>query len=171
MALEIITGGNSHANVTTSMRELIPTYHWIHSIHIMSYNIDLIMENIALEIITGGVSTAHVTISSDNIWSKCLSTRPYDAIEVCFYQILANVELEIITGGNANANVTILSRCDLIPIFHCIHPMHTMSYDICLILENIALGIITGGVFIASVTKSSDIFWYKCLCTRHFDVI
>ena len=46
----------------------------------MSYNIDLIMENIALEIITGGVSTAHVTISSDNIWSKCLSTRPYDAI-------------------------------------------------------------------------------------------
>ena len=53
MALEIITGGNSNTNVTISKGELIPIYHCIHSIHIMSYNIDLILENIALEIITG----------------------------------------------------------------------------------------------------------------------
>ena len=32
-----------------------------------SYDIGLILENIALEIITGGVSTANVTISSDVI--------------------------------------------------------------------------------------------------------
>ena len=53
MALEIITGGNSIANVTISRGELIPICHCIHSIHIMSYDIDLILENIALEIIIG----------------------------------------------------------------------------------------------------------------------
>ena len=66
MALEIITGGNSNANVTISMGELILTCHCIHPIHITSYNIGIILENIALEIKTGGVSTASVTISSDN---------------------------------------------------------------------------------------------------------
>ena len=33
----------------------------------MSYNIGLILENIALEIITGGVSTANVTISKGEL--------------------------------------------------------------------------------------------------------
>ena len=55
MALEIITGVNSNANVKISRGELIPICHCIHIIHIMSYNIDLILEYIALEIITGGV--------------------------------------------------------------------------------------------------------------------
>ena len=45
-----------------------------------SYDIGLILENIALEIITGGVCTANVTISSDNFWTKCLSVRPLDVI-------------------------------------------------------------------------------------------
>ena len=48
------------------MGELTPTCHYIRPIHIMSYNIELILENIALEIITGSVSTANVTISSGN---------------------------------------------------------------------------------------------------------
>ena len=78
----------------------------------MSYNIGLILENIALENITGGVSTANVMISSGNFWPKCLCTRPFDAIEICFYQILANMTLEIITVGNSNANVKI-SRGEL----------------------------------------------------------
>ena len=66
MALEIITGSDSNANVTISSGDLIPTCHCIHPSHIMSYYIGLIPENIALEIITGGVCTANVTISSDN---------------------------------------------------------------------------------------------------------
>ena len=66
MALEIITGGNCNANVTISMGEMISTYHCIHPIHIMSYNIGLFLENIALENITGGASTANVMISSGN---------------------------------------------------------------------------------------------------------
>ena len=66
MALEIITGGNCNANVTISMGEMISTYHCIHPIHIMSYNIRLFLENIALENITGGASTANVMISSGN---------------------------------------------------------------------------------------------------------
>ena len=48
------------------MGEMISTCHCIHPIHIMSYNIGLILENIALENITGGVSTANVMISSGN---------------------------------------------------------------------------------------------------------
>ena len=80
MALEILTGGNSNANAKISRGELIPICHCIHPIHVISYNIDLILENIALEIITGGVSTANFTISSDNIWTKCLFTHPFDAI-------------------------------------------------------------------------------------------
>ena len=67
MALENITGDNSNANVTIPRGDLIPTCHYIHPIHIMSYNNDLILENIALEIITGGVSTADVMISSGNL--------------------------------------------------------------------------------------------------------
>ena len=73
----------------------------------MSYNIDLILENIALEIITGGVSTANTTISSSKFWPKCLCTCLFDVIYVYLYQILANMTLEIITGGNSNANVKI----------------------------------------------------------------
>ena len=82
MALEIIMGGDSNTNATISRGDLIPTYHCLHPIHIMSYNIDLILENIALEIITRGVSTANVTISSENFCPKCLYTRPLDAILV-----------------------------------------------------------------------------------------
>ena len=50
------------------------------TIHLMSYNIDLVLENIALEIITGGVFTANVTISSGKFWPKCLCTRLFDVI-------------------------------------------------------------------------------------------
>ena len=64
MALEIITEGSFNFNVTISRGELIPICHCIHPIHIMSYDIDLILEKIALEIITGGVSTANVMICS-----------------------------------------------------------------------------------------------------------
>ena len=46
-----------------------------------------------------------------------------------------------------------------------------MSYVIDLILENIALEIITGGVSTANVTMSSGKFWTKCLCTHPFDAI
>ena len=46
------------------MGEMISTYHCIHPIHIMSYNIGLFLENIALENITGVASTANVMISS-----------------------------------------------------------------------------------------------------------
>ena len=84
MAMEIIMGGDSNTNATMSRGDLIPTYHCLHPIHIMSYNIDLILENIALEIITRGVSTANVTISSENFCPKCLYTRPLDAILVYF---------------------------------------------------------------------------------------
>ena len=66
MVLEMITTGYCNANVAISRGELIPTCHCIHSIHILSYNIGLVRENIALEIITGGVCTANVTISRDN---------------------------------------------------------------------------------------------------------
>ena len=80
MALEIITAGDCNANVMISRGELTPTYHCMHPIHIYSYNIGLILENIALEIITGGVCTADVTISSDNLWTKCFCTRPLDVM-------------------------------------------------------------------------------------------
>ena len=66
MMLEIITGGNSDTNDTISRGELKLQCHYIHPIYIMSYGIDLILENIALENITGGVSTAKVMISSGN---------------------------------------------------------------------------------------------------------
>ena len=46
-----------------------------------------------------------------------------------------------------------------------------MYYKIDLILENIALEIITGGVSTANVMIYSGKFWPKCLCTRLFDVI
>ena len=46
-----------------------------------------------------------------------------------------------------------------------------MTYKIDLILENIALEIITGGVSTANVTISNGMFWPECLCTRLFDVI
>ena len=80
MTLEIITRGNSNTNDTISRGELKPKCHYIHPIHIMSYGIDLILENIALEIITGGVSTANVTISSGKFWPKCLCTRLFDVL-------------------------------------------------------------------------------------------
>ena len=70
----------AYANATISRGELIPIGHCVHPILIMSYDIDLILENIALEIITGGVSTANVLISSCNFWPKCLCTCPFDAI-------------------------------------------------------------------------------------------
>ena len=82
MALEIITGGNSNADVMISRGELIPTCQYIYPIQIMSYNIDLILENIALEIITGGVSIVNVDvrISSGKIWPKCLCTGHFDVL-------------------------------------------------------------------------------------------
>ena len=80
MLREIITVGDCNANVTISRGELIPTCHCIHPIHIKSYYIGLVLENIALEIITGGVCTANVTISSDNLWTKCLCKRRLGAI-------------------------------------------------------------------------------------------
>ena len=46
-----------------------------------------------------------------------------------------------------------------------------MSYKIDLILENIALEIITGGVSTANVMISSGKFWPKGLCTRLVDVV
>ena len=42
--------------------------------------------------------------------------------------------LEIITGGNSNTNDTI-SRGELKPKCHYIHPIYVMSYGIDLILE------------------------------------
>ena len=159
------------ANVTISSGEFTPTCHYMHPIHIMSYDIGLVPENIALEIITGGVSTANIMISSDNFWPKCLCTHHhFGVISVYFYLILANMTLEIITVCDSSANVTI-SRGELIPTCHCVHPIYIMSYDIGLILENIALEIITVGVSTANVTISSDTFWPKCLCTRPFHVI
>ena len=80
MMLEIIMGGNSNTNDTISRGELKPQCHYIHPIYIMSYGIDLILENIALEIITGGVSTANVMISSGKFWPKCLCTRLFDVL-------------------------------------------------------------------------------------------
>ena len=80
MVLEIITAGDCNTNVTISKGELMTTCHCIHPIHIMSYNIGLMRENIALEIITGGVCTANVTISSENLRTKCLCTRLLDFI-------------------------------------------------------------------------------------------
>ena len=65
MALEIVTGCDSNANDTISKGELMPTCHCIHSFHIMSYNIGLVLENVALEMITVGVTSANATISSD----------------------------------------------------------------------------------------------------------
>ena len=38
-------------------------------------------------------------------------------------------------------------------------------------MENIPLEIITGGVYTANVTISSDNLWTKCLSARPFDVI
>ena len=67
MALEIIRGSESNANVTISMEELILTCHCIHPIHIMSYNVGLILENIALVIRLAGVCTANITISSEHL--------------------------------------------------------------------------------------------------------
>ena len=97
----------------------------------MSYDIDLIMGNIALEIITGGVSTANVMISNGKFWPECLCKRLFDVIKVYLYLILSNTALEIITGGNWNANVTI-SMGEKISTCHYIHPM---SYNIGLILD------------------------------------
>ena len=51
MALEIITAGDYDANVKIYRGELRPTCHCIHPIHIQSYDIGLIRENIALEIV------------------------------------------------------------------------------------------------------------------------
>ena len=178
MALEIITGGNCNANVTISMVEMISICHCIHSIHIMSHNIELFLENIALENITGGVSTANVMISSGNFWQmflpKCLCTRSFDAIEVCFYQILANMMLEIITGGNSNTNDTIsrgelkpqvLCLCthpfDAIEVCHYIHPIYIMSYGIDLILENTYVTILAS--FDPNVYVHVSLTLYKCI--------
>ena len=73
----------------------------------MSYNIGLVLENIALEIITLGVCTASDTISSETFWPKCQSARSFDVIEVYLYLSLANMALEILRGGESKANVTI----------------------------------------------------------------
>ena len=64
---------------------------------------------------------------------------------------------EIIAGGNCNANVTI-SMEKMISTCHCILPIHIMSYNIGLFLENIALENITGGVSTANVMISSGNF-------------
>ena len=65
--------------------------------------------------------------------------------------------LEIITGVNCNANDTI-SIGEMISTCHCIHPIHIMSYNIGLFLENIALENITGGVSTANIMISSGKF-------------
>ena len=64
---------------------------------------------------------------------------------------------EIIPAGDSDANVTIF-RGELIPICHCIYPIHIMCDNIGLILENIALEIITLGVYTANVTISNVTF-------------
>ena len=85
--------------------------------------------------------------------------------------------LEIITAGDCNANVTI-SRGELIPTYHCIHPIHTLSYSIGLILENIALEITTGGdceltLRYPMITLRYPVITFdpKWLCTRPVDII
>ena len=65
--------------------------------------------------------------------------------------------LEIITGVNCNGNDTI-SIGEMISTCHCIHPIHIMSYNIGLFLENIALENITGGVSTANVMISRGNF-------------
>ena len=65
--------------------------------------------------------------------------------------------LEIITGVNCNANDTI-SIGEMISTCHCIHPIHIMSYNIGLFLENIALENITGGVSTVNVMISKGNF-------------
>ena len=65
--------------------------------------------------------------------------------------------LEFITGVNCNANDTI-SIGEMISKCHCIHPIHIMSYNIGLFLENIALENITGGVSTANVMISRGNF-------------
>ena len=65
--------------------------------------------------------------------------------------------LEIITGVNCNANDTI-SIGEMISTCHCIHPIHIMSYNIGLFLENIALENITGGVSTANIMISRGNF-------------
>ena len=65
--------------------------------------------------------------------------------------------LEIITGVNCNANDTICIG-EMISTCHCIHPIHIMSYNIGLFLENIALENITGVASTANVMISSGNF-------------
>ena len=65
--------------------------------------------------------------------------------------------LEIITGVNCNANDTI-SIGEMISTCHCIHPIHIMSDNIGLFLENIALENITGGVSTAKIMISRGNF-------------
>ena len=84
---------------------------------------------------------------------------------------------EIITAGACNANVTI-SRGELMLIYHCIHPIHTMSYNIGLFLENVALEIITGGdceltLRYPMLTLRYQVINFdpKWLCTRPVDII
>ena len=78
--------------------------------------------------------------------------------------------LEIITAGYCNANVTI-SRGELIPTCHRIHPIHILSCNIGLVRDNTALEIITGDLLAPNVTISSGNLWTKCLYTRSLDVM
>ena len=80
MVLQIITAGDCNTNVTISRGELMTTCHCIHPIHIMSYNIGLMRENIALEIITGGVCTAIATISSEKPLTQMSMYTSFDVI-------------------------------------------------------------------------------------------
>ena len=61
---------------------------------------------------------------------------------------------ETIPADDFDANVTIF-RGELIPTCHCIYPIHIMCDNIGFILENIALEIITLGVYTANVTISN----------------
>ena len=63
---------------------------------------------------------------------------------------------EIIPAGDSDANVTIFRGN--IPTCHCIYPIHIMCDNNGLILENIALEILTLGVYTANVTISNVTF-------------
>ena len=54
----------------------------------MSYDIDLILENIALEIITGSVSTTNVTISSDKFDPNVYVHVPLTLYKFAFIKFL-----------------------------------------------------------------------------------
>ena len=108
MALEIITVGESNANVTISRGELILTCHCIHPIHIMSYKIGPNLENKALEIIAGVVSPTNVAISSEDCSPTCHCIHPIHIKSDNIYLIMVNIALDIIMVRvyTANANIS-----------------------------------------------------------------